>query len=778
MHKSIVHIQLFFIYFYQIVPLMKKKILFILLAGYVQFITAQNIKGTILDNSHKALPYVTVRLLHADSTFVQGTHTNSLGIYSMDIKQQGNYLLCLSSIGYKTQVQPVEVQHNKQLSVIVLETDNVALNEITVEASSFVRKDDKLSIYPDKKQVKHSITGYDLLYKLMIPEVDVDRLEGKVSTLGGEVTLYIDGRKVDSREIRNLNSKEIEKVEYYDVPAGKYMNDVAAINFITRKYKTGGYVSLSAEQRIGYLSGNYNAVAKLSHNNTSYTLLAGHSMNKYDGTKDKIQEHFIFSDYETDRQLSTLESRVKSNSQYTQFNMTNQNDKRTLIGKLSLVRNDAPNNYTQNMLEYDDAGIRQESLKNTDQSGLKSDIELYGYFHLNDKQFLEMTLGGNYTDNTYVYTYRENSYSTLTDSKEDLYDLSLNVNYGIQFEHQNSLTVQAFHFQTISSVDYRGNNPSWQHFWNGESILFLEYNQKLGQKLTFKFGPGASYEQYHLHGDKKYDKFSPRLRSQLIYRPAKNQQIQLRYHVGNSQLQIDRLNEVEQQIDSLQIRRGNPDQKIAFLYKIIAAYSGQFGKFNIGAELWYDGINHVPAEDFYIENDKLIRSYESEGKRRMFSSKLSGAWKVTDNLRIKLVGNWLYIKPKATSEKLKCFLGTMQVDYYWNDFSCGVFAKSRTKSLNYNLMYATEPARYGGRISWSHSKWHIEGGLMNPFAEHNKKESVMDRGVYSYKNVATSKLYQQSGYMKLTYTFDFGKKTSRANNDVDTNINSTILKVD
>lgn len=96
----------------------------------------------------------------------------------------------------------------------------------------------------------------------MIPELDVDRMDGKVSTLGGEATLYIDGRKVDSKEVKNLNPKDIDKVEYYDVPSGKYMNDVAAVNFIT-EYKTGGYVS-KCEQRIGYLNGDNNVVAKLS----------------------------------------------------------------------------------------------------------------------------------------------------------------------------------------------------------------------------------------------------------------------------------------------------------------------------------------------------------------------------------------------------------------------------------------------------------------------------------------------------------------------------------
>lgn len=591
--------------------------------------------------------------------------------------------MSISSIGYKAQMIPVEVRHDRQLSPVVLEPDNVMLNEITVEASSFVRQKEKLLIYPDKKQVKHSATGYDLLYRAMIPEVDVDRMEGKVSTLGGEATLYIDGRKVDSREIRNLQPKEIEKIEYYDVPVGKYMNDVVAINFITKKYKAGGYVSLNGEQRIGYLSGNYNAVAKLSHKNTSYTLFGGYAMNRYDGTKSDTQEQFVFPDHQTDRQSATLESKVKNNNQYAQLNIANQNEKRSLAGKISLVRNDAPNNYNRDMLEYGNGDKRQESFRNTDQTGWKSGMELYGNFQLNDKQFFETTLRGNYTNNAYAYAYRENTYSTLTESKEDLYDLSIIMNYGVQFSNQNSLTVQGYHFQTISSVAYQGTTSSWQHFWEGESLLFLEYNQKFGKKTSLRFGPGLSYVQYRLHGDDRKDKLSPRLHFNLIYRP---------------------------------------------------------------------------------------------NRHRMFLSQLSGAWKATDNLRIKLVGGWQYVAYKGTPERLKQFSGNMQVDYYWHDFSCGVFCKSSTKWLNFNLMYGTQPAQYGGYASWSRRNWHIEGGVKNPFSKHNKEELVMDRGVYRYQNSSISKLNQQSGYIKVVYTVDFGKKTSRDYNDVDTSINSSILK--
>lgn len=35
---------------------------------------------------------------------------------------------------------------------------------------------------------------------------------------------------------------------------------------------------------------------------------------------------------------------------------------------------------------------------------------------------------------------------------------------------------------------------------------------------------------------------------------------------------------------------------------------------------------------------------------------------------------------------------------------------------------------------------------------------------------------QASGYVKIAYTFDFGRKTSRSQDKVDTSINSAILK--
>ena len=162
--------------------------------------------------------------------------------------------------------------------------------------------------------------------------------------MGGTVTLYIDGRKVDYREVQSLRPRDIEKVEYFDVPTGKYAGDVASINYITRKWKSGGYVSLDANQTIGYLQGDYNAVSKVSHGNTSYTLFAGHTMYDYNEDDNRSTESYVLADRSFTRDEITEADKRKKNQQYAQFNVLNQTGKRTLSAKMSFVHSGMPDN--------------------------------------------------------------------------------------------------------------------------------------------------------------------------------------------------------------------------------------------------------------------------------------------------------------------------------------------------------------------------------------------------------------------------------------------------
>lgn len=252
---------------------------------FPQILYAQcSIAGKVTDLEGQSLSYVSVQLFRVDSSFVTGTTTDTLGYYQFTKVSPSPYFIVFSSIGYKKQIVNANTTEKKnELPPVIMETDNIELNEVVVKGASVIRQKDRLLILPDKQQVKQAGTGYDLLYNLMIPGMEVDRIKGKVKTFGGEATLYIDGRKADYREVQSLRPRDIEKVEYFDTPSGRYADDVAAINYVTRQYKSGGYVAIDGRQAMGYLNGDYNIVSKLSHGNMNYTLFAGYSMNKYKG---------------------------------------------------------------------------------------------------------------------------------------------------------------------------------------------------------------------------------------------------------------------------------------------------------------------------------------------------------------------------------------------------------------------------------------------------------------------------------------------------------------
>lgn len=96
------------------------------------------------------------------------------------------------------------------------------LGEVVVKSSYLTREGDHILAIPTKEQRKHAVTGYDLLSNLMIPGVSVERSTGSVTTPNGAATLYIDGREVDFREVQSLRPKDVSRVEYFDVPTGKY----------------------------------------------------------------------------------------------------------------------------------------------------------------------------------------------------------------------------------------------------------------------------------------------------------------------------------------------------------------------------------------------------------------------------------------------------------------------------------------------------------------------------------------------------------------------------
>lgn len=758
-----------------------KGIIFFLFSLCTYTMVAQNIvKGTVRSENGREVVYASVRLLRSDSTFVQGTMTDSIGNYRLQDVAAGDYLLSVSSMGYTPQWHAFMVENqDKELPLFTLKESSMILGEVEVKGSSFIRQKDRVLIIPEEQQVKHASTGYDLLYNLMIPGVSVDLRKGVVNTLLGEATLYINGQKADYREVRALRPKDVEKIEYFEMPTGKYVGDKTSINYILKEKHTGGYVSLDGIQNIGYLGGDYNANLKIMHKNTSYTLFAGHSMERNGGVRTDKEDTFYFPEGEINRTTCVDDARLKKNSQYMQLNINNSNDKRVLAGKLSFVRQDMPENYSSSVLSYSGASAGNvRSVNEIYQTGLKPSLNLYGGFQLGKTQYLDVNLTTTYTNNDYIRKYNEDSYHSYTKANEELYNIDFSADYNIQLKHDNSFGLNFSHLHLVSSSKYQGDFSKWSHLWTSETLFMGQYNQNIGKVyLSLQFG--GDLLQYRLHGNDAERYLSPHANILLNYQIKSGHSLMYGLNTGNSNPPIEWLADVDQRIDSLSVKRGNPYLDKSDYYISYLVYAFQKRKINMQVSAYYFGAVNSTFSDYYIEGNKLVDSFHTDGNFHQLRGGVSLTYKLLSNLHVRLSGFYRYNKISGKIEmKRNEWGGSADVNYYWKDFIFNVHGKSTGRTLENNPAFINTPAIYGAFVRWNYNGWMIEVGTDNTFSRRNRNVMYLHTDAYRFHNVSYSEVYQKTGYIKVAYTFDFGKKTSKDQRDVNTTINSAILKAE
>jgi len=204
-----------------------------------------------------------------------------------------------------------------RISIQVKEPD-----EVIAKSSYLTWENNHILAIPTKEQRKHAVTGYDLLSNLMIPEMSVERSTGNVTTPAGVLTLYIDGREVNFREVQSLRPKDISHVECFEAPTGKYAKNAYAINIVMKPLAGGGYTQLDASQSIGYLYGDNNLISKYVIGTKSMNLWAGCS---FENPKTSMNENeiFNFTDYQLNRQQHYNNADNKKTGEYVQASMSN-----------------------------------------------------------------------------------------------------------------------------------------------------------------------------------------------------------------------------------------------------------------------------------------------------------------------------------------------------------------------------------------------------------------------------------------------------------------------
>ena len=197
----------------------------ILLAALKTNVSAQSIKGRVIDENDEPLAYANVMLQKADSTYLGGAMTDTLGVFVLETAPQAA-MVNISFIGYEPYITEV---HGSDMGTIRMVPDSEMLSKAVVKGylPKTVIKGDAFVTPVENSVLADAGSANDVLEKLP----GVISKDGEYEVIGkGSPIIYINGRLIrDNSELEQLSSKEIKSVDVVQNPGARYDATVKAV---------------------------------------------------------------------------------------------------------------------------------------------------------------------------------------------------------------------------------------------------------------------------------------------------------------------------------------------------------------------------------------------------------------------------------------------------------------------------------------------------------------------------------------------------------------------
>ena len=650
-----------------------------------------------------------------------------------------------------------------------------SLKEVMVIGKLIQQETDHYNCIPTNKQRRHSHTGLELVRNMMITGVDVNIEDGKILTPAGPATLYINGREASFREVQGLRPKDVIRVEYYDIPTGKYAKDRAVLNYVVKNYTAGGYTQLEAQQTIGFLRGDYNIISKYSFNNYNANIWAGY---KIENPKSDFYslEHYRLSD-EITKQTTYPHQDEKQTVKYFIASLSRMTNKQTWMIRVGIEAKDDRDNAHVGSVQYGSvSGVNMiNSSLFSHEKSLKPTVYIYYNRSISKNQSIDAVVDGYYARNNYNRTLTEQSIFR-NDVTEDYFYSKLNINYNFLLPKTSSLTFSFHEYLRSSQDNYAGSSPLFQHLRSSETIFFADYNKRW-KKAMIDVNPGVSYLMYKLHGNKATKQLAPRLQISASWMPDRIQRLKVFFSLGNTFPSLSSTNRAEQQIDPIMIRRGNPDMDNSTLLGPGLTYSVNYNQWSALFSTYYMYMSNAIVNTYSVEGQHIVNSFSSNARSHQSSTSLSLTWKPSSSFNVKLDGAYSYYAVnREIHERQAGWQVGMQANYYLGDFLFSAFCQSPIKSLDNYQRHVKTPWQYGLTTEWSHNNLSVVLTTNNLFLQKNRITQALFSDSYDASQAIRRDINNAYASIKVLYTLEYGKATRRSPKYNIKNSESTILR--
>lgn len=737
------------------------------------------VSGSIVDAETKEpIEFASLALLKTDSTFVIGTSSDEQGMFTFDNTPADNYILSATYVGYKNLYLPISNQEGDiDLGVIAMDMTDIELQGVTVTASAVIQKADRKLIIPSQAQIKASNSGVTLLRNLQLSRIIVNPLLNSISVPGGDaVQLRINGVEVTMQEVIALQPADVIRIEYHDEPGMRYGGAAAVIDYIVRRKESGGNISANLANvpydKLGW--GENVFAAKYNNRKSEFGVNAYWSRRSIDWVRENT-ETFVFPDKSLTRTEEGQPTRYKEDNLNVSLNYNlNEPDKYMFNARLRTYYQYEPNVFTdRNSTIY--SSDNTSPLSVSDHSTWRSNtpsLDLYYQRNLKNNQLLIFNAVGTYINSRSTRLYQESRNSELfTDIYSgvdgDKYSFIGEGIYEKTFE-SGKLSVGMKHTQSYTSNVYSGDVQTAVDLKVAETYGYAEYrfNKK---KFNYTLGLGMM-RTYNSQGGENNEKYIFRPTLRIGYNVNDNIYIRYNGYISGYSPSLSDLNNVEQEIDSLQIRRGNPNLNTVMFHS--HTINAGYNKGKIGVEFYFRySYDHKPImEQISYENGKFIRTnINQKGFHRIYAE------------------TSFRLKPWKDYISLSVTPGMNRFISYGDDFTHTYTAWRVRASLtanykNWVLMgevytrwksFWGETLNIGERMhvigaGYNTEKWSLTAMMLNPFS---RSYSI---GTRSYSKLVpnVSDVYSDNLAQIIAVNFTFNLNFGRKYNAADKRINN------
>lgn len=652
----------------------------------------------------------------------------------------------------------------------------VDLNEVTVEASSWVQKADRNLLYPNAQQIEQSRNGLQLLQKLQIPGVIINPTDNSIALVDkSEVSLRINGRPADNKEIQALLPEQIVRIEYIDNPGVRYGEVGAVLDFIVKNPTSGGSFMGDITQSVNRGFGEYWLGAKVNSGKSEFSYSGWFSPRWNLKMLRDNTEHYELPDgtryTRTEESLDRSKFEQRNNGHSLSYNYLD-SQKQMFNASLKFYYTQNENLFRGILTDHSPSGTTSLMFDDSKNRSLNPSLNLYYQYNLDEDQLLMANVVASYEQpNSHrIYTedellYTDNSFTTGSSLvgidnliKSRTYSILGEVDYEKRWKNSR-VTAGIRHTQSWTTNNYVAQGID-DRMNLGNSYLFGEYWMRLGSHFDFSAGIGYSLYTY-VPRDRKshlYSIWRPRFSAR--YTIDDYSSMRFNFVRMGSVVSLDMLSPVVQDVDGIQQSTGNPDVKPYATYKYDLQYQYNRGIFYGKLGAFY---THAPGaimpEKVWV-GDKILTRYNNQKNAEELRFYL--------DTRITAIPDWLTLSAGPAWHRY--WMRGNNYTHVYNNFYC--YATFELSHWDFSLegMLQTNFNRFWGetldggenvhtlKLSYNYKNWNFGVMVLDPFINDYKVKKENWNRYAGYHQVITTNMIKQMVAVSVSWNLNWGRR--------------------